>query len=124
MLKPMAFRDGAMPGVLVVGMTADDDELRHLRQLLDDRVEHRHEVGADDQHLGLGVVDDELHLGRGEPPVDVDTHGVQHRRTEGDVEVLDAVLVEERHPVLGADAGIGERLRNPRRALQQLRPRE
>ncbi len=69
-----------------------------------DRIEDRHEVGADDEHLGLGVVDDVLDLGWGEPPVDVDAHRVEQRRAEEHLEVLDAVLVEERHPILRADA--------------------
>ena len=89
---------------LVRRVAADHDDLVDLRELVDDRVEDRHEVRADDQHLGVGVVDDELHLRRGQAPVDVDADGVQHRRAERHVEVLDAVLVEEGDPVVRADA--------------------
>ena len=84
----------------------------------------RDEVRTDDEHLGLGVVDDELDLRRREPPVDVDGDGVQQCCTEEHVEVLDAVLVEEGDAVLGADADAGERLRRPARTFVDLCPGE
>ena len=84
----------------------------------------RHEVGPDHEHLGLGVVHDVLDLGRREAPVDVDAHGVEQRRPEEHLEVLDAVLVEERDPVLRPDAGVGQRLRDTARPLVQLGPRQ
>ena len=94
---------------------ADHDDLRDRRQVAGDRVEHRHEVGPDDEHLGLRVVDDVLDLGRREAPVHVDADRVQQRGAVEDLEVLDAVLVEERDAVLAA-----RRPRRPARSATWL----
>ena len=105
-------------------MTADDQHRGDVRQVVGDRVEDRHEIGPDDQDLGLGVVDDVLDLGGGQTPVDVDAHGVDHRRTEHHLEVFEAVLVEERDAFLLADSRSQQALRGPSRAVSQLRPSE
>ena len=97
---------------------------RDGRQVGGDRVDDRHEVGPDDEHLGLGVVDDVLDLGRSEPPVDVDADRVEERRAEEDLEVFDAVLVEERDAVLRSDTLGGECLSGLRGAVTQLGPGE
>ena len=51
-------------------------------------------------------------LRRGEAPVDGDIRGVDLRAAEEQLEVLDAVLVEDGHAVGGADALGGERVRD------------
>ena len=61
---------------------ADDDDLLDRRQVAGDLVEDRHELLADDEHLGLRVVDDVGDLGRGQPPVDRREHGVQQGGAE------------------------------------------
>ncbi len=104
-------------------MAADHQDEDVVGQL-GDGVEHRHEVGSDDEDLGLGVADDECDLRRGEAPVDVDRHGVAERRAVHHLEVLDAVLVEERNPVLVADTGGGEAGCDAPRPLVELRPRD
>ena len=88
------------------------------------RVEDRNEVGADDEHLGRRVVDDEGDLGRRQPPVDVDAHGVAEGRAVEHLEVLDAVLVEEGDAVLRPDAGGPQAGGHPPRPLVQLGPRD
>ena len=72
--------------------------------------------------LASASFDDVLDLGRGQPPVDVDAHRVEQRRAEEHLEVLDAVLVEERDAILAADAGSGQQVGHPARPLVQLRP--
>ncbi len=62
--------------VLVLLVAADDEDRADRRQRVGDGVEDGHEVGSDDEHLGGGVVDDELDLWCGEPPVDVDADRV------------------------------------------------
>ena len=97
---------------LVTRVATDDHDLHARSQIGLDGIEHRDEIGTDDEHLGLGVVDDVGDLGPGESPVDVDTDGVEQGRSEEHLEMLDRVLVEERDPVLGADAcgmqGLGD----------------
>ena len=60
--------------------------------------------------------------GGGEAPVDVDAHGVEQRRAEEHLEVLDAVLVEEGDAVLVADAGGGEPVGNSLGVFEQVVP--
>ncbi len=60
--------------------------------------------------------------GGGEAPVDVDADGVEQRRAEEHLEVLDAVLVEERDAVAGPDTRRGEAAGDLARPLQQLGP--
>ena len=108
---------------VIVARRSGDDELEHVvAEVAGDGVEHGHEVGTDDEHLGLAVVDDVRDLGRGEPPVDVDAHGVAERGAEDHLEVLDAVLVEERDAVLRPDAGGREARRPPDRPARRARP--
>ena len=109
--------------VLVRGVAADHEDRPDGRQGVGDGVEHRHEVGTDDEDLRLGVVDDELDLGRGEAPVDVDAHGVGEGGAEEHLEVLDPVLVQERDAVLRTDAGRGQAGRDTARPLVQVGPR-
>ena len=54
------------------------------------------------------MVEDVVHLGRGEPPVDGDDHRIELGRTIGQREVLGDVLADEADPVLVADAGRGK----------------
>ena len=82
------------------------------------------EVGADDQHLGLRIVDDVLDLGCSETPVDVDAHRIEQRRAEEHLEVFDAVLVEEGDPILRRDADGGETLGDLGRASVKISPGE
>ena len=60
----------------------------------------RHELRADDHDLGLRVVDDLRDLGRRQPPVDRHVDRAELGQAEGDLEPLEAVLVEERDPVV------------------------
>ena len=106
----------------VVG--ADHQNGRGRGEIRLDRIEHLHEVRSNDEHLGLGVVDDVLHLRPGEAPVHVDADRVQQRCAVEHLEVLDAVLVEKRDTVLIAHPGGGEQVGYPARALVQLGPRE
>ena len=107
---------------LVRRVTADDDDLLRVRQVAGDRVEHGHEVGADDEHFRARVVDDVRDFRRSKSEVDVDAHCVEQRAAVEHLEVLDRVLVEERDAVLAADPGRFQRLRNLRRALVELLP--
>ena len=66
--------------------------------------EMRQEVGANQQHPRLGVVDDVLHLRRSQTPIHGQRDGVAHGRTEEHGEVLAGVLVENGHPVLRSHA--------------------
>jgi hypothetical protein len=75
-------------------VASDHEDRADRRQRVGDGVEHGHEVGADDEELCRRVVDDELDLGWGESPVDVDADGVRQGGAEEDLEVLDPVLVE------------------------------
>ena len=108
---------------MVLVVTADDED-GPSRQGVGDGVDHRYEVGPDDDHLGLGVVDDELDLRRSQPPVDVDADGVEQRGAVEHLEVLDAVLVEEGDVVAAADAGRLQAGGDATRALVQLGPRD
>ena len=60
--------------------------------------------------------------GGGEAPVDVDAHGVGEGGAEEHLEVLDAVLVQERDAVLRPDAGRAEPGGDAARPLVQLGP--
>ena len=115
---------GADPLVVVLELlvAADHEDRADRRQRVGDGVQHRHEVGSDDEHLGLGVVDDELDLRRREAPVDVDADGVGERRAEEHLEVLDAVLVEEGDAVLRTDARPRRGRRPPGRPARTARP--
>ena len=63
-------------------------------ELVADLLDHRKEFLADEQDLGLGVVHDLQHLGRREPPVDRDHHGIGLGRAEQQLEEQVARLVE------------------------------
>ncbi len=105
-----------------LSLHADSDELVDLRQLLGDHAQHWVEVGVVDDDLGVGIVDDELHLWGREPPVRVDADGVQHCRSVEHLEMLDRVLVEEDDAIARADTGSGKRLSGPCRTFEQLAP--
>ena len=112
------------PGLvaLVHGMLADHDHPDVRREVVADGGQDRREAGADHEHLGAGVGDDVGDLGWGEAPVDVDRDGVAEGGAEHHLEVLDAVLVEERHAVAGPDAGRAEGRGDPPRPLVERRP--
>ena len=103
-------------------MSTDHHDRLGSRELVGDRIEHGHELRTDDEHLGLRVVGDVGDFRWRQTPVDVDAHGVDQRASVEHLEVLDAVLVEERHPILTADPRGLERLGHLTRALVQLRP--
>ena len=65
-------------------------------------------LGQRGDQLRLGVVEDVVHLGRGEPPVDGDDDRIEFGRAIGQREVLGDVLADEADPVLVADAGRGK----------------
>ena len=97
-------------------MLSDDDDLLDGREVALDRVEHGRELLADDEDLRLRVIDDVRDLGRREAPVHRDVDGVHLRGTDEHVEVLGAVLVEERDSLLRVDALGDQRVRDPVRA--------
>ena len=103
-------------------MLADHDDLldgperrRHLRELCG-------ELTTDDQHADVRVVDDVGHLRRGEPPVHGDVDRVQLSAAEEQLEVLGAVLVDERDAVLLADTFGGQSLGDATRSLVETGP--
>jgi hypothetical protein len=108
--------------VLVGPVPADDQDQLGVREIRRDCIDNRGELGADDENLRLGVVDDVLDLGCGEAPVDVDAHGVEERGPVEHLEVGDAVHVEEGNTVLVAHAGGREAVGHALRALVQVRP--
>ena len=105
-------------------MLTDHDDRVDVRQVGGNGVENGHEVGPHHEHLGFGVVHDVLDLRRDEAPVDVDAHGVEQRRPEEHLEMLDPVLVEEGDAVLRSDPGVRQRLPDTAGALVQLGPGE
>ena len=74
--------------------------------------------------LASEVVDDESDLGRRQAPVDVDAHGVAEGGAIDDLEVLDAVLVEEGDTVLGTDTRSAKSAGDAPSTLVQLAPRD
>ena len=56
--------------IAVGALGSDLDDMRDIRQPVQDRLDRRLEVGADDQQRGTGVVEDVVHLIAGEPEVD------------------------------------------------------
>ena len=74
-------------------------------------VETAQELRTDQQHLGLGIVEDVLHLGWCKPPVHGDGDRVDHAGAEQEREVLRGVLVQERHSSLCGHSGGEHRLR-------------
>ena len=57
-----------------------------------------------DQHGGSGVLHDPGHLGVGEPPIDGDADRTDQCAPEEDFEELDAVSIQEGHPLASNDA--------------------
>jgi len=70
----------------------------------------------------IDVVDDVFDFGPGEAPADVDAHCVQERCSKEHLEVLDADVVDERHPALRPDTVGGEPLSDLRRSDGELGP--
>jgi len=68
----------------------------------------------------IDVVDDVFDFGPGEAPADVDAHCVQERCSKEHLEVLDADVVDERHPVLRPGTVGGEPLSDLRRSDGEL----
>ena len=56
--------------IAVGALGSDLDDVSDFRQPIQDRLDRRLEVGADDQQRGTGVVEDVVHLIAGEPEVD------------------------------------------------------
>ncbi len=83
----------------------DGDDRVHLRELVLDGLDVAEELRPDHDDLGAGILDDLQHLGRGQPPVHRDADGPELGQSEGDFEEFGAVLLDERDPVTGSDAG-------------------
>ena len=81
-------------------------------------------VGSEEEHRGAGVLDDGGHLGRGQTPVDRHADRAEEGAPEEDLEVLDAVAVEERHPVARAHARRRRVPAHPSWPVVHLGPRE
>ena len=58
------------PGLELVALAADDDDLLHGGEPVADQLDRRQQLVADEQDAGAGVVDDVVELVTGEPPVD------------------------------------------------------
>ena len=58
------------PGLELVVLAADDDDLLHGGELAADQLDGRQQLVADEEHPGAGVVDDVVELVSGQPPVD------------------------------------------------------
>jgi hypothetical protein len=102
-----------------VAVTDHEDQLRAGEVGLEP-VEQADELLPHHEHLGRRVVDDERGLRRCEPPVHGDQHRVELRRAEQHLEVLEAVLVEDRDAVARADAHGAQLLGDAVRPLVQL----
>ena len=77
----------------------------------------------DRQHRCARVVDDGGHFRRRQSPVDRDVHRSHQRAAEQEVEVRDAVAVEEGDPVADAEPFPLRRLRHTARDVELLGPR-
>jgi hypothetical protein len=86
------------------GMAAEGHDFSHCLEFAADLLDHREVVLADEQDLGLGVVDDVQHLGRGEPPVDRHDHRVGLGDAEQQLEEEVVRLVEMGDAGLRPDA--------------------
>ncbi len=75
---------------------------------------------ADQEDLGLGVVDDVLHLGRSEAPVHRYAHRVELRSSKEIGEVLGAVLVEISKAIPSPDSVRCKRVCDPIRFAIEL----
>ena len=79
--------------------------------------------GVDDDHLGVGVVEQVRQFRLGVPVVDVDRHGPGLERGERRLEVLGAVVEVVRDLGVRADAGSAEHRRQAGGPVVELRPR-
>ena len=116
-------RLGVAPGwieIPVLAVAVQRDDPLQVRQLRLDLVDHGVEFLADEQHLGAGVREDELHLRRRQPRVDA----VHHRARLGAAEhhlVIDVrVLREITDPVVRLDAERKQAVGNLARALVEI----
>ena len=102
----------------VGAVSAHLDDERVNRQL--HLVEMIQKFAFDEDHLRLRVVEDEGHLGRCQPPVDGNGHGVQLGCSVAECEVLGNVLSNEPDTVLRPHTGIEECVRNSTTLGMQL----
>ena len=75
-----------------------------------------------DEDGGIGVVDYGGYLGRGEAPVDGDVDGTDEGPSEEEVEVVEAVAIEEGDPAADADVFVTQGVGNPAGADVLLAP--
>ncbi len=101
-----------LPGAVAA---AEGDDLGDGLELVADLLDHGKILFADEQDLGLGVVDDVQHFRWREPPVDRDHHRIGLGRAEQQLEEDVAALVEMGHPGLRPDAFGDQRVGHPAR---------
>ena len=94
----------SLPAVVI----PEGDDRRLVAEVGLDGLDGAKEPGPDQDQVGLGVGEDLQDLRRRQAPVDVDNDRVEQGGTENDLENLDPVAFDHRHPVLASDAGRGE----------------
>ncbi len=97
---------------LPASVAVEGDDAR-ARQLLLDLLDAVGQIGADEQDRRRGIGHHVGDLPRRESPVHTDADGVQLGGAEEQLEVLRAVLVEERHPPAGSHSDGTHRLGRP-----------
>ena len=108
---------------------ADDHDPTDRGQAARHIGQKREVVGMDRQQRGARIVDDGGHFRWGQSPVDRDVHRTHERASEQEIEVRDAVPVQEGDPVAGAQAIASSPLaphgtpcRTPRTQLRRSAP--
>ncbi len=79
-------------------------------------------VGAVGEHGGTGVLEDGRDLHRREAPIDGHADGTEQGAAEEHLEELDAIAVQEGHPVTRSDPVGSQGVRHPHGAFVQLPP--
>ena len=98
-------------------MATDDNNGLDVWNIGRNRIEHRNEVGPNDEHLGGRVVHDVCNLWWSKSPVDVNADRIEQATRIKHFEVIDAVLVQKCNAVLWANASSLQCVCNLARAL-------
>ena len=98
-------RPGRVPAV-------ERDDAAHRLELVRHLLDRRVEIGADEQQLGLGVIDDEGDLGWRQAEIDRHQHDARLGRAEPQFEEGGDVLRQEGDPPRGRDVSGDQALRH------------
>ena len=98
--------DTRFPGV-------DADDGAYVDEIAADLAEHVGKAFADEQHLGLAIVDDVGDLGRRQPPVDRGHHRAKLGRGDQHLEIQRVVLAQISDAIALGDPQHGKALRRP-----------